>query len=154
MPERLDRYSQPSLVVGYRDGPECINALRFAVGLAAQLNASIHVVHVVDLADYPVDPDEVDWEEEAERTLEQEEARVGTAMAEHQGEWTYQSRRGNPLTLLRQAGDQHDALMVIVGTHGDRPGASLARLLGGSVSRGLVRHLHRPVLIVPLTDQP
>lgn len=144
----------PSLVVGYKDGPECVNALRFAIGLATELNASIHIVHVIDLADYPLDPDDLDWEEQAERSLDQEQIRVRTVMGDHPGEWTYRSCRGNPLKLLREAAAEHGALMVVVGTHSDGPGASLARLFGGSVSHGLVRHLHHPVLVVPLTAEP
>lgn len=157
MPEESGQPShegRTSLVVGYKKGVESVNALHFAIGLATGLNAAIHVVHVVDLTDYPMDPDEFGWEEQGAVELDQEQARVRAEMRDYAGEWTYQSRRGNPLKLLREAAVEHDALMVIVGTHSDRPGASLARLFGGSVSRGLIRHLHHPVLVVPLMAEP
>ncbi len=138
-----------SLVVGYMNDPEGMNAVRYAIALANQLNADLHVLHVVDLSDFPIDPDTVDWEESGERALAKEEALVRAEMTALHGEATYDTTRGNPAQALGKHGDRYNALMVIVGTHGDHPGAGLRRFLGGSVGRTLVRHLDRPVLVVP-----
>lgn len=143
--------SPPTLVVGFKDNPEGRNALAHAVQLGARLGAAIHILHVIDLADYPIDPDTSDWEREAQRTVDAEEAEVRALMVDFPGIWTYSTSRGDPLSELRQAADLHDAAMVILGAHGDTPRASLARFLRRSLSQSLVRSLRRPVLVVPLT---
>ena len=142
-----------SLVVGYMDDPEGTNALRFSIALANRLNADLHLVHVIDLRDFPLDPDQVDWEEGSVEILHHTKGHVRSELIGFAGEWTYQAVRGDPVKALRDHATLHDAFMVIVGTHGDHPGAGLMRLFGGSVSRGLVRHLNRPILVVPLNTQ-
>lgn len=61
---RIDRdgpapANEPSshVVLGYRAGPPGNAVLVTGADLAARLNATLHVVHVVDLSDYPIDPD-------------------------------------------------------------------------------------------------
>ena len=56
--------------------------------------------------------------------------------------------------MLAALADRHDALMIIIGTA--RGGLTLAidRVLGESVSAHLIRHTHRPVVLVPDTAAP
>ncbi len=139
----------PSLVVGYDLREASQRALSMAADLAVKLGAHLHVVHVVDLLDYPIDPDSSDWEERARITLEQERRRVPVLLEGVGVEWTYHPERGEPIRALISVADRHDALMIVVGTRGAGLGASIQRLLGGgSVSRGLIREHGRPVLIV------
>jgi hypothetical protein len=51
--------------------------------------------------------------------------------------------------VLAALADTHDALMIILGT--DRGGlmSAIDRVLGASVSARLIRHTHRPVVLVP-----
>lgn len=51
------------LVVGFDRYPSSWQALRFAITLAEPLNAYLHVAHIVDLDDVPIDPDGDDWED-------------------------------------------------------------------------------------------
>ena len=145
--------AQPSLVLGYDRTPQSRYALSVATDLATRLDAHLHVVHVVDLRDYPIDPDSADWEEQGRAALADEVEQARAALAGWSGQWTYHQKRGDPVRALLAVAAAHDSLMVIVGTHGAGMSAALQHLLGGapSVSRGLMRH-HRPVLVVPLTD--
>ena len=63
--------------------------------------------------------------------------------------WTYHAASGDPARLIAAVADETDALMIIVGSHGEGTGATFDRLLAGSVSRMVLRRQHRPVLIVP-----
>lgn len=138
-----------SLVVGHSPHPASDAALAVAVDLARRLRADLHVVHGVDLFDYPVDPDAADWEQQARRNLDAQRSRVEAALADAPLGWTYQAAHGDPARLIAAVAEETDALMIVVGSHGEGPGATFERLLGGSVSRTVLRHQHRPVLVVP-----
>lgn len=144
---------KPSLVLGFDRTPQSWYALTMATDLATRLDAHLHVVHIVDLRDYPIDPDSADWEEQGRATLAEEVEAAGVALAEWSGQWIYHQKHGDPVRALLAVAAAHDALMIIVGTHGAGMGAALQHLLGGamSVSHGLMRH-HRPVLVIPLTE--
>jgi nucleotide-binding universal stress UspA family protein len=118
------------LVLGHSRHPAADTALHLAVDLARRLRADLHVVHGVDLADYPVDPDAADWEEQARRALDEQRRRVEAR-------------------LIATVAEETDAFMIIVGSHGEGLSATFERLLAGSVSRTVLRRQHRPVLIVP-----
>ncbi|MHC1559254.1 universal stress protein [Actinomycetospora sp. C-140] len=139
------------MVLGYRASPYGEVVLRHGADLAMRLGAALHVVHVVDLSDYPIDPDSPDWEQQAQNTLAGEQQDVESALADLPGSWTYHAAHGDPVALLRQVADTHDALMFIVGSRGESAGSFFSRLLGTrpSVSHRLIARSHRPVLVVP-----
>ena len=146
--------SEPAthLVLGHGAGPQGPTVLHHGVDLAERLGAALHVVHVVDLADYPVDPDSADWEEQVQDVLAAEQREVESALADLPGPWTYRIARGDPVSQLRRVADGYDALLIVVGSRGEGAGSVLSRLLGPtpSVSHGLIARTHRPVLVVPL----
>ena len=139
------------LVLGYRASPYGRAVLDHGADLATRLRAALHVVHVVDLSDYPIDPDSPRWEEQAQQTLAAEQRDVETALADLPGSWTYHAAHGDPVALLRQVADGYDALMFIVGSRGEGVGSVASRLLGTrpSVSHRLIARSHRPVLVIP-----
>lgn len=113
-----------------------------------QAAAQLHVVHAVNLADYPIDPDRPDWDEQARRTLGEERAAVAAVLGDHRTGWTYQARHGGPARLLVAVADEHGALMIIVGSRGEGWRVVLERLLAPSASHRLIRRCQRPVLVV------
>jgi nucleotide-binding universal stress UspA family protein len=137
------------LVVGYDRRETSRYALSMATDLTRKVGGHLHVVHVVDLLDYPVDPDSSEWEEQAQVALGHERRRVDALMEGSGVEWTYHPERGQPVGALIAVADRFDALMIVVGTRGAGMGASMQRFLGGgSVSHGLIQEPGRPVLIV------
>lgn len=144
--------TRPVLLLGYAHGPAGDRAVRVAADLASRLGVDLHVVHVVDSRDYPVDPDAADFDTEAERRLADQHDRVEALLrrAGHAGAgYSQDTVRGAPVAALAAAADAVDAFMIVVGSRGEGPGSALARLVEPSVSHGLIGHQSRPVLVVP-----
>jgi len=70
------------------------------------------------------------------------------ALAAHRGGWTYQTGRGDPARLLISVADEHDALMIVVGSRGEGLHVFVERLISPSVAHRLIEHSRRPVLVV------
>jgi nucleotide-binding universal stress UspA family protein len=142
--------SDPTMVVGYNRSEASRHALTVATDLAARLGARLHVVHVVDMNDYPVDPDSADWEQRGQADLEDESRAAAAALHAWPGEWTYDVRRDDPVRAPADIAHRENALMLVVSTRGGGIGVALGRLLSAtpSVSHGLERG-GVPVLVVP-----
>ena len=139
-----------TLVMGFDLSPGSQCALEVAADLACRLDAHLHVVHVVDLSDYPIDPDDANWEERAQEALAMEQETVRAALSSFEVFWTYHAWRGNPAALLIKVADEYDALMVVIGASREGLAPAVSHLLNPSVSRGLTgRRGRRPVLVVP-----
>lgn len=136
-----------TLVVGFDGQAASVAALRTAADLAHLLAGDLHVVHCVDLRDYPVDSDADPelWENHARRALEHLHAKASATLAEHPVTWTYHAWNGHAAKLLVTVADELQALMIVVGTHRHR---SLSRMMRRSVSRGVAWSSHCPVLLV------
>lgn len=67
-----------------------------AVDLAGRLHARLAVVHVVNLGDYPIDPDTPGWKQQARQTLADERRQVEEALRGHAYGWFYQAWHGSP----------------------------------------------------------
>jgi nucleotide-binding universal stress UspA family protein len=141
--------SDTHIVLGFDEEPQSQAALTYAIDLARRLDADLEVVHVVDLRDYPVDPDSDQWESGSSERLAFAMELVRTAVGKSTQSWSYYAWRGDPVHLLATVAEQHGALMIVVGTHGAGVAATFHRITSGSVSRGLVGHSHVPVLVVP-----
>jgi nucleotide-binding universal stress UspA family protein len=139
-----------SLVVGVDDRPLSLAALSTAADLALRLGADLHVVHAIDLRDYPNDPDSDNWDTHATTALTHLDADVRATLDTHPGPWTYHAWQGTPVHLLQTVADETDALMIVVGHH---PHWTPARLTRESVGHALTRTTHRPILLVP-TPKP
>jgi nucleotide-binding universal stress UspA family protein len=147
-----DRTDGPTLVVGHGHDPSSDHALLAAIDLARRLGGRLHVVHVIDLNDYPVDVDAADWEERGAEAVAAEQRHVESVLADASVPWTYEACHGDPATVLCTAAQEHDALLIVVGSRGEGPRRALARLLDPSISHGVIQRQRRPVLVVPAHD--
>jgi nucleotide-binding universal stress UspA family protein len=144
-----------ALVVGYDRTAHSRHALRVAIDLADRLTANLNVVHVVDLRDYPIDPDSASYEQQGLAQLDAELEEVKAHLATWAGRWSYDLKRGDPVTALVTVAAQQSALMIIVGTRGAGFVTALERLFSSSrsVSHGLTGGAI-PVLVVPHEPDP
>jgi nucleotide-binding universal stress UspA family protein len=141
---------KPVLVVGHCRSQGSREVLEVAGDLAGRLGAVVQVVHAISLDDYPVDPDADDWEAQAALVLEGQRTEVEAVLNGVVPGWSYHAARGDPVELLTAVAEEHDALMIVVGTRGHGAGAALARLLNRSVARAVIGRQRRPVLVVPM----
>lgn len=153
-PLRVDGPAAPTaplchVVVGFDRHPASHAALAHAIDLARRLDAFLHVAHIIDLEDTPIDPDSPDWEQRCAHIVAAERAQACAMLAELPGNWTYYSRHGNPAQLLATIAEANDALMIVIGASRGGLMSLLERFLGESVSAQLMHHAHRPVLLVP-----
>ncbi|CRK57312.1 hypothetical protein [Alloactinosynnema sp. L-07] len=135
-----------TLTVGVDHRDLSVAVLAVAADLGTRLDADLHILHAVDLRDYPVDPDADDWESHADTALTALRDTVRDALTGFPGRWAFDVKIGEPAPVLRTAAEELDATMIIVGHHRHwNPG----RVTRGSVGTALARTTHRPVLLVP-----
>ncbi|GAA3695752.1 universal stress protein [Gordonia hankookensis] len=143
-----------SVVVGWDRNPASTAALRFAVDLAHRLTAHVHVVHIVDLDDIPVDPDAPDWEQQLRATIIGEVAEARDLLNTLAASWTYHSGHGTAADLLSVVADRYSALMVVIGSPRGGVLSHLDSVLGQSVAQALIGMRRTPLLLVPGTEPP
>jgi nucleotide-binding universal stress UspA family protein len=138
-----------TLVVGHSQDPSSDFALAAAVDLARRLGGRLHLVHVIEIGDYPVDSDAADWEQQGAAVIAEQRRRVEARLADAGVPWSYEDRRGDPASELAKAATEQRALMIVVGTRGEGARQALSRLIEPSVSHGVIGRQDRPVLVVP-----
>ncbi|MFE5077571.1 universal stress protein [Streptomyces halstedii] len=140
------------LVVAFESSPYSDAALDFAVELAEQSGATLHIVHVQSLADYPIDPDIAGSEAEAETirsSLAHVRAEVERALGSFSGKWTYSNEKGNIVDRVNEIADRYNALAIIIGSSTSGIGGVFHRALKGSVLKYMTKGSGRVVMVVP-----
>ena len=132
-------------------------AFEYGVSLAAQLGASLDVLHVLvppnfverDLAGALAPPTTF---KEYERTQAAREMENFLAASSLKGKPGIKARieEGEPAATIAKIAEQRGCELIVMGTHG-RTG--LARVLLGSVAEKVVRHAPCPVLTVRLQEK-
>jgi nucleotide-binding universal stress UspA family protein len=140
------------LVVGWDRQPASAAALRFAVGLAQRLGAHLHVVHIADFDDLPVDPDAWDWEQQFHDSLEAHAVGARALLNELGANWTYHAMHGRPPDVLADLAEEVDAVMIVLGAPRGGMHSFIDTFAGQSVSYQLSRKHGRAVLLVPDTS--
>lgn len=148
-PQHAEPTAVPTVLVGHGRDPSSDPALLAAVDLARRLGARLHVVHAICVDDYPVNVDAPDWEERGAAAVAEEERHVASLLADAPVAWTYEARDGEPADVLCRAAEEHDVLLIIVGSRGEGLRRAVARLGDPSVSHRVIQHQHRPVVVVP-----
>lgn len=134
------------LLVGYDNHPASHRAVLAAAGLAPALRASLVLVHVITLADYPPDPELRDWEARSAAELEAQLSQARWLLSDTPVDWEYRTARGDPAQAIAQQAQETDALLIVVGAGSGR---ITSRLWHRSVPAELARIQRRPVLVVP-----
>lgn len=148
-PFDADRTAGPTLLVGHGRDPSSDRALLAAVDLGRRLGARLHVVHVVDLNDYPVNTEAPDWGQRGAEAVAAEQGHVEDLLAASPVDWSYEARHGEPARVLCTAAEEHDALLIVVGSRGEGLRRALGRLMDPSISHAVIQRQCRPVLVVP-----
>jgi nucleotide-binding universal stress UspA family protein len=127
------------ILVPVDGNPPSITALEHAADIAANTNASLHLVNVTMGAD-------PDTDTRAEEIVDEAVAHI-----EHTGvEVTTEIRTGEPAEEIVEAAQEADVEAIILGSLGRR---GVRRLLLGSVAEGVVRDAEVPVIVVPSGDE-
>ena len=134
-----------AIVVGFGRCASSASAVASAAQLGKQLKAEIVVVHALDLADYPVDPDGWGWEKQHEQKIATHREVVATLLANYEHGWSYDLVRGEPVEALISTAEEVQAVMIVVGSHRE---GRIRRLLAEAVADRLIRATGRPVLVV------
>ena len=137
--------------VGYDGGPESGQAFALAVALARDCDASLRVRSVVapPVAYADFTPYEDDW---TERALAAAKADLAELVADVAVETASEATAGMPADELVDLSERVDLLVL-----GSRAWGPVRRIVLGSVSAGLTREAHCPVLVLPrgaATGQP
>jgi hypothetical protein len=61
--------------------PQARKRFGVAADITRRMDPHLHIAHGVDLGDYPIDPDALDWEEQAACALVEEHEQVRIALA-------------------------------------------------------------------------
>lgn len=124
-------------------------AIEFAVTEATERHVPLRLLHVWDL------PNMYSWEAvNSPRLAEEWEAGVDRTFHQIAEQWRAKYPdlaidvdvwRGHPVDCIVRAAEQHDAQLLVVGSHRRR---RLPAMLLGSIARGVVQHATRPVAVV------
>lgn len=132
--------------------PTAARAFECGSELAAQLQASMALVYVVDTrlliaqeSGVPGDRLKAEFEQMGHETLRAAATRV-RGVSEP---WQFVPF-GEPVREILAAAREWRADLLVLGTHGR---SGLARMLIGSTAEGVLRHATCPVLIVPAHDE-
>lgn len=144
-----------NLAVGIDFTPAREPVLECASGLAYALHAKLHVAHIVapepafvGYTEYTY-PGIDERREELEQEKDQLQAVVDRLLAESIDARGYMQVGPTAQGLIDFA-TEHEAEMIIVGTHGRNP---LTRILLGTTAEGLLRQSEIPILLVPIRKE-
>ncbi|BAN03515.1 universal stress protein [Ilumatobacter coccineus] len=137
------------VIVGVDGSPEAERGMRFAADLAERLDVELVVIHA-----YGLIGSFGDWRDGPEERERQVRAAMAddwcAPLSQRTGlTWRWECVQGAAVEGLLRAADDIDAAFIVVGSHG--AGHSVSPFLG-STSQDILRHSHRPVVVIPPAD--
>jgi len=147
-PPRGATTSAPVIVAAVDGSPIGERVLEVAGRLVAQTAAQVVVAHVPPILRVgSVDGEAlVDLRRDLEfKVLSQ----AAMALDPLSVRWRLDIELGRPAAAIHEVAERNDAALIIVGSSGTGFWVTLRRLFRHSVSMHLIRHEHRPVLVVP-----
>jgi len=125
------------------------HAQRYALSLARQYNADLHILHVAQLFSYVVDFG-MDNSDQYATVLDSLNEMMESLLESLAGEpfpITGTVVQGDPVKEIVRAARDDNTNLVVIGTHGR---AALEHVLLGSIAEKVVRKAPCPVMTVPL----
>ena len=133
------------ILVGYDGSDAGRKAFDAALGLAAENEAELYVLTVARPPDIGSDVETEAVIENSRRYHHRLLAELKSAIAPKHVKLHYEVAIGHPAEQIIYSSDKHGVDLIVVG---DRGHSRLVRLLLGSVSRHVVEHAGRPVMVV------
>lgn len=137
-----------SIVVPVDFSETSIKALDYAVALAKEFDARIHLVHVLEfpaIFNNASNPSYVLWNKEAKRLATERLAELIGAKVNKSIQADYEVRFGRAFQTIDDAAREQKADLIVIGTHGF---TGLKHLLLGSTAERVLRHAPCSVLTV------
>jgi len=138
------------VIVAVDGSAESDAAISWAAREASMLHEHVTLIHVVQpvALSWPVSPEQTtfsEWQEDnARHVIDQSCDRLCAELDQpHPPDYRTEVLHAHPVDALADA--SKNARMIVVGSHGR---GAFGRLLLGSVSRGLVEHVHCPVAVI------
>jgi nucleotide-binding universal stress UspA family protein len=123
------------------------HAQRYAMSLAKQYGADLHIIHVVQLFSYVVDfgMDNTTQYESVQNSLKEMMDKLLSDLADEPYPITGEVVQGDPVKEIITCARNDNSDLIILGTHGR---AALEHVLLGSIAEKVVRKAPCPVLTV------
>lgn len=121
------------------------DAMRYAVSIARDTGATVHLVHAVEDPPHSADRGFGGFQAEAEVESDAEKTLAEIKLPDENIPVVRKLLHGAPDVEIVQYAKEVEADMVVLGTHGH---TGLMRVLLGSVAESVVRKAHCPVLTV------
>lgn len=143
---------RPVIVAAVDGGPSGERVLESAGRLAARTGAYVVVAHVTPM--FSVGSVDGEALVDLHRDLEFAVLTQATLVLDPLSvTWRLDVEPGEPAAAIHRIAERNSAALVIVGSCGAGLWVKLRRLVRHSVSTHLIRHEHRPVLVVPPTPR-
>lgn len=128
-------------------------ALQMAIGLAAESQSELRVVHAVDVSNVNLDSEPIDHSAMTEKikkngrdTLSDAEMKAAAAGVKAETNLiVLETLKPRIAEAVVEDADAWPADLIVIGTHGRR---GLSRLVVGSVAEGIVQGATKPVLLI------
>lgn len=143
--------SARKIIVATDYSPASQRALEYAASLARDRGATLLIVHVSELEEYPVG----ELFDEEPRSSESElEELLAVTIPDPRIRCEHRLLHGAPAEQIVKAAREEDAELIVLGSHGH---SAVGKLLVGSVAEAVIRQAHctvcalRPPAYAPLT---